>query len=113
MAFKNVVCLFMLICVVVSANAQLSFPLQPGSGLPGLPDILKCWSTIINVPGCIVEIPQSIFTGHFGHIGPACCKAMLEVDANCLSKIPFNQFIPRLLKEQCLRTVGETPPTRN
>ncbi|XP_024016087.1 uncharacterized protein LOC112089254 [Eutrema salsugineum] len=117
MAIKNVSFLLAVICIVVSANAQLPqfpipFPFQPSPGIPGLPDITKCWSSVINIPGCIAEISQSIFTGQFGHIGPACCKAFLEAEANCLPKIPFNPFFPPpMLKEQCSRIISATPPT--
>lgn len=120
MSTKNVFSLMVVICVVVSVNAQLPqfpaplpfpFPFQPILGMPGLPDIIKCWSSVINIPGCIAQISQSIFTGQFGNIGPACCKAFLEAETNCIPKIPFNPFFPPMLKEQCSRIVDATPPT--
>ncbi|XP_024006376.1 uncharacterized protein LOC112082910 [Eutrema salsugineum] len=121
MSTKNVSFLLVVICVVVSANAQLPqlpipfpfpFPFQPSPGMPGLPDITKCWSSVMNIPGCIAEISQSIFTGQFGHIGPACCKAVLEAEANCIPKIPSNPFFPPpMLKEQCSKIAGANPPT--
>lgn len=115
MSLKNVLLLLVIICVVVSTNAQLPhlsfpFPFQPNPGMPELPDIIKCWSSsVINIPGCITEIFQAILTGRFGNIGPACCKAFLEGEANCLPKIPFNPF-PPMLKEQCSRIAGAIPP---
>lgn len=118
MTIKNVIFVLVTICVAVSVNAQLPqfpipfpFPFQPSLGIPGLPDITKCWSSVMNVPGCIIEISQSIFTGHFGNIGPACCKAFLEGETNCMPNLPFNPFFPPMLKEQCSRIVGQLPPT--
>ncbi|KAG2255354.1 hypothetical protein Bca52824_074648 [Brassica carinata] len=104
--------------VVVSANAQLPLfpipfpfplPFQPSPGIPGLPDVAKCWSSVMDIPGCIIEIYTSILTGQFGHIGPSCCKAFLEAEANCLPKLPFNPLFP--LKEQCSRIANTAPPT--
>ncbi|KAL1221997.1 hypothetical protein V5N11_013718 [Cardamine amara subsp. amara] len=120
MSIKNVISLLMVLCIVVSINAQLPqfpaplpylFPFQPIPGMPGLPDVTKCWSLVMDIPGCLAEISQSIFTLQFGNLGPACCKAFLEVEANCIPKIPFNPFFPPMLKEQCSRIVGATPPT--
>ncbi|XP_019082598.1 PREDICTED: uncharacterized protein LOC109125434 [Camelina sativa] len=120
MSIKNVVFLLAAICVVVSVNAQLPqfpapfpfpFPFQPIPGMSGLPDITKCWSVVMDIPRCVTEIAQSIFTGRFSNIGPACCKAFLDVEANCMPKISFIPFFPPMLKEQCLRTAGAAPPT--
>ncbi|EOA36609.1 hypothetical protein CARUB_v10011817mg [Capsella rubella] len=115
MSIKNVLLLLVIIGVVVSTNAQLPqfpfpFPFQPIPGMPGLPDIAKCWSSVMNIPGCITEISQAILTGKFGSIGPACCKAFLEGEANCMPKIPFNPFFPPMLKEQCSKIAGAVPP---
>ncbi|XP_019093286.1 PREDICTED: uncharacterized protein LOC109129476 [Camelina sativa] len=122
MSIKNVVFLLAAICVVVSVNAQLPqfpalfpfpFPFQPIPGVSGLLDITKCWSVVMDIPGCVTEIAQSIFTGKFGNIGLACCKAFLDAEANCMPKIPFNPFFPPMLKEKCSRIAGAgaSPPT--
>ncbi|XP_019100892.1 PREDICTED: uncharacterized protein LOC109132886 [Camelina sativa] len=122
MSIKNVVFLLAAICVVVSVSAQITqfpvpfpfpFPFQPIPDVPGLPDITKCWSVVMDIPGCVTKIVQSIFTGKFSNIGPACCKAFLDAEANCMPEIPFNPFFPPILKEQCLRTAsaGAAPPT--
>ncbi|KAL1206558.1 hypothetical protein V5N11_027127 [Cardamine amara subsp. amara] len=67
-------------------------------------DLKPCFSSIINIPGCVSEIHKSIFTGKFGNIGPKCCKAFLDVDAKCWPKMfPLNPFFPRLLKNECSR----------
>ncbi|EFH54837.1 predicted protein [Arabidopsis lyrata subsp. lyrata] len=120
MAIKNVILFLAVICIVVSVNAQLPqfpapfpfpFPFQPIPNMSGLPDITKCWSSVMDIPGCIAEISQSIFIGKFGNIGPACCKAFLEAETNCIPKIPFIPLFPPMLKEQCLKVTGAAPPT--
>ncbi|KAF8109143.1 hypothetical protein N665_0102s0052 [Sinapis alba] len=118
MSIKHVCLLMVVVCVVLSANAQLPqfpipfpFPLPflPSYGIPGLPDVAKCWSSVMNIPGCIIEIYTSLLTGIFRNIGPACCKAFLEAEANCLPKIPFSPLFP--LKEQCSRISSAGPPS--
>ncbi|XP_056857929.1 uncharacterized protein LOC130507233 [Raphanus sativus] len=118
MSIKHVLFLMVVVGFVVSANAQIPqfptpfpfpLPFQPSPGIPGLPDVAKCWSSVMNVPGCIIEIYTSLLTGKFGHIGPACCKAFLEAEANCLPKVPIYPLF--LSKEQCSRFGSAAPPT--
>ncbi|CAA7021465.1 unnamed protein product [Microthlaspi erraticum] len=114
MSIKSVLFLLVAICITASVNAQLPqfpfpFPFQPSPGMPGMPDITKCLSTLMNVPGCLAEISQSVMTGKFGSIGPTCCKAFLEAEANCTPNLPFNPFFPLMLKQQCTKIAG--PPT--
>jgi len=92
------------------APFPFSFLFEPIPGMSGLPDITKCWSSVMDIPGCIVEVSQSIFTGKFGNLGPSCCKALLDAEVNSMPKIPFILFFPPMLKEQCSRIVGATPP---
>ncbi|KAF8110403.1 hypothetical protein N665_0084s0013 [Sinapis alba] len=66
-----------------------------------MPDITKCFSTLMNIPGCVAEISQSIVTHKFGNICHVCCKAFLEAEANCPPNLPFNPFLVPLLKEHC------------
>ncbi|CAH8382319.1 unnamed protein product [Eruca vesicaria subsp. sativa] len=127
---KNVYFILVSICIASSVNAQLPqvpFPFQPSPGTPGfpfplpfpfqpspggmpeIPDMRKCWSTFMDMPGCLAEIRQSITTGKFGSIGPACCKVFLDAEANCTHHLPFNPFFPPMVKEQCSRAAG--PPT--
>ncbi|KAL9815031.1 putative Prolamin-like domain-containing protein [Arabidopsis thaliana] len=79
--------------------------------MPGLPDITKCLSSVMDIPGCIAEISQSIFTRKFGNLGPACCKTFLDIESNCMPKIPFIPLFSPMLKEQCSRIAGATPLT--
>ncbi|KAL9813142.1 putative Prolamin-like domain-containing protein [Arabidopsis thaliana] len=115
MAIKNVILFLAVLCIALSVNAQLPqfpalfpfpFPFLPSPGVPGLPDITKCLSSVINIPGCIVEFSQSILLRKFGKIGSACCKAILEAETNCIPQLPFNLFFPPMLKEQYSKTVG-------
>ncbi|XP_010531626.1 PREDICTED: uncharacterized protein LOC104807891 [Tarenaya hassleriana] len=99
-----------------SGIAQVQQPQQlpnlPGIFPPGFPiDITKCWSSLINIPGCLVEITTSILTGHFGHIGPMCCKEFSAIEDNCLPKMfPMIPFFPQLLKSSCSGNAA-APPT--
>ncbi|CAH8359682.1 unnamed protein product [Eruca vesicaria subsp. sativa] len=116
MSIRNVLFLLVAICITASGNAQLPqfplpFPIPPSTGLPQRPDFTKCLSTLMNIPGCVGEISQSTMTHNFGNIGPACCKAFLEAEANCTPNLPFNPFFIPLLKEHCSR-VASSPTTQ-
>ncbi|CAA7052792.1 unnamed protein product [Microthlaspi erraticum] len=95
---KSVIFLLVATCITTSVNAQLP------PGVPEMPDIYRCLSTLINIPGCIAEISESIVTGKFGDIGPACCKAFLEAESKCATTL-----FPPMLRQQCSRIAG--PPT--
>ncbi|XP_019085532.1 PREDICTED: uncharacterized protein LOC109126444 [Camelina sativa] len=124
MSIKSVFSLLVVIlCTTASVNAQLphfSFPFpfpnpfQPSPGMPGIPgfpfiEITKCWSTVMNMPGCFAEIRQAVMTGKFDSIGPVCCKDLLDVEANCTPNLPMNPFFPPMLKQQCVKSAD--PPT--
>ncbi|KAL0886376.1 hypothetical protein Bca101_010359 [Brassica carinata] len=99
----NVLFLLVVICIAVFGNAQLPqfpllFPIPLIPRLPGTPDITKCLSTMMNIPGCVAEISQSIMTHKFGNIGPACCKDFLEAEANCTKKSSFQSFSSSTVK---------------
>ncbi|KAG7534173.1 Prolamin-like domain [Arabidopsis thaliana x Arabidopsis arenosa] len=83
-----------------------STPRFPGSPI----DLTKCWSSLINIQGCHVEIIKSILTGKFENVGPTCCKAFTEVDAKCWPKMfPLNPLFPPLLKDGCSRIISGAP----
>ncbi|CAH8263871.1 unnamed protein product [Arabidopsis lyrata] len=86
-------------------------PTFPGLFPPGLPiDLVKCWSSLFNVEGCVLEISKSIFSGKFENIEGACCKAFSALDANCWPHMfPLNPFFPPLLKDICARIVPNSP----
>ncbi|CAA7057814.1 unnamed protein product [Microthlaspi erraticum] len=88
--------------------AQVQPPLTtPGFVLPGSPiDLVKCWSSLFNVEGCVLEISKSIFSGKFENVEAACCKVFSTLDANCWPQMfPLNPFFPPLLKDNCARIV--------
>ncbi|CAH8389394.1 unnamed protein product [Eruca vesicaria subsp. sativa] len=80
--------------------------------IPGSPvDITKCWSSLISIQGCVIEIYKSVVTGKFENVGPACCKAFTDVDAKCWPKMfPLNPLSPPLVKNSCSRISAATTP---
>ncbi|EOA14697.1 hypothetical protein CARUB_v10027972mg, partial [Capsella rubella] len=86
-------------------------PTVPGLFLPGSPiNLVKCWSSLFNVEGCVLEISRSIFSGKLEHVKAACCKAFSTLDANCWPHMfPLNPFFPPLLKDTCARSVPKSP----
>ncbi|EOA15254.1 hypothetical protein CARUB_v10028653mg [Capsella rubella] len=117
MSIKSVFPLLVVtLCIAASVNAQLpqfppiQFPFpNPFQPMPGMPDLTKCWSTVMDLPGCLAEIRQAVMTGKFWTVGPACCKAFLDAEANCTPNLPFNPFFPPMLKQQCMKNAP--PPT--
>ncbi|CAL9244721.1 unnamed protein product [Arabidopsis halleri] len=79
--------------------------------LPSSPiDLEKCWSSLFNVHGCVLELYKSVFSGKFGNVGIACCKAYSTIDANCWPHMfPLNPFFPPLLKDNCAHIVPNLP----
>ncbi|KAL6223815.1 hypothetical protein ACLB2K_002673 [Fragaria x ananassa] len=95
------------------ANAQLlpSPPSLPGGLFPPgtAPDVLKCWSSLTGVNGCVMEILQSVASLQFGSISADCCKAFVAVEDSCLPKMfPLTPF-PPLLRNICARQGAPTP----
>ncbi|GAV82084.1 Prolamin_like domain-containing protein [Cephalotus follicularis] len=83
---------------------------QPGlahmpttSGLfPQQLEVKKCWCTLETIPGCVWEIYGALFSGLFGNVGPACCKAFDAIDTYCWPKMfPLHPFFAPLLKDSC------------
>ncbi|XP_019057803.1 PREDICTED: uncharacterized protein LOC104811297, partial [Tarenaya hassleriana] len=68
--------------------------------------------SLFNIPGCLLQISTSIFTGQFGNIGIPCCKELLDLSENCLPSIfPLNPFVP-LLKSSCSKAVAPPPTSK-
>ncbi|KAG7545005.1 Prolamin-like domain [Arabidopsis suecica] len=73
-------------------------------------DLEKCWSSLFNTQGCVFELLKSVFSGQFGNVGVACCKAFSTIDANCWPHMfPLNPFFPPLLKDNCAHIVPNSP----
>ncbi|KAM7254966.1 hypothetical protein ACFE04_020207 [Oxalis oulophora] len=89
-------------------------PSPPGGGpvipgIPLLPDVTKCLSSVKSVEGCIIEIEKSFFSGKIDIIGPACCKAITKITDNCWPKLfPLSPLFPQLLKGFCAKA---SPPS--
>ncbi|KAM7267993.1 hypothetical protein ACFE04_010159 [Oxalis oulophora] len=67
-------------------------------------EISRCLSSILKVEGCLVEIEESLFSGKVDIIGPACCKAALEINSKCWPKLfPLTPYFPILLKSFCAK----------
>ncbi|KAL1206707.1 hypothetical protein V5N11_027266 [Cardamine amara subsp. amara] len=94
----------------VASQTQMQ-PTFPGLFPPGLPvDLIKCWSSLFNVEGCVLEISKSVFSGKFENVEAACCKEFSALDANCWPHMfPLNPFFPPLLKDNCARIVPNSP----
>ncbi|CAA7024769.1 unnamed protein product [Microthlaspi erraticum] len=86
-------------------------PTVPGLFPPGLVvDLVKCWSSLFSVEGCVLEISKSIFSGKFENVEAACCKVFKSLDTNCWPQMfPLNPFFPPLLKDNCARIVPNSP----
>uniref|UniRef100_A0A2N9G4A7 Prolamin-like domain-containing protein n=1 Tax=Fagus sylvatica TaxID=28930 RepID=A0A2N9G4A7_FAGSY len=100
--------LFIHACLAVLVPTGLAqLPQIPGlfpfPGLGGLPGpTTQCFSSLVNIPGCLTEVFGSFINGHFGIIGSACCKAITEIEDNCLGKLfPFNPVFGPLLNSTC------------
>ncbi|XP_050374952.1 uncharacterized protein LOC126792584 [Argentina anserina] len=96
------------------ATAQFP-PTFPGGLFPPgtAPDVLKCWSSLTGVNGCVMEIFQSVFSLQFGGIGAGCCKAFVAIEDSCLPKMfPLTPFFPPLLKNICALQGGPAPPAK-
>jgi hypothetical protein len=95
-------CLAVLVPTGVAQLPQIPglFPFPGLGGLPG--PTTQCFSSLVNIPGCLTEVFGSFINGHFGIIGSACCKAITEIEDNCLGKLfPFNPVFGPLLNSTC------------
>ncbi|ESQ32579.1 hypothetical protein EUTSA_v10005158mg [Eutrema salsugineum] len=103
--------LALVLCVAVLITPLAAHDQPPSKTPPSSPiDIEKCWSSLFNVNGCILEVFQSVFSGKFGIVGISCCKAFSTIDTNCWPHMfPFNPFFPPLLKDSCVQIVPNSP----
>ncbi|PIA33091.1 hypothetical protein AQUCO_04200092v1 [Aquilegia coerulea] len=104
----KVACVTMLMIIPTRAQLQPpSFGMMP----PFVhKEVQQCWSSFRNVNGCLWEVYGSFINGKVGALGPACCKAITEINTNCWPKMfPFNPYFPPLLKAYCAMN-GSQPP---
>ncbi|EOA14663.1 hypothetical protein CARUB_v10027929mg [Capsella rubella] len=100
-----------LLVVTLCATTLVKPGLAQLPTIPGSPiDLAKCWSSLLKIQGCEIEILKSALTGKFQNVGPTCCKAFVEIDAKCWPKMfPLNPFFPPLLKNMCSRINAAAP----
>ncbi|KAF9619320.1 hypothetical protein IFM89_006507 [Coptis chinensis] len=92
------------ISVISPTIAQLVVPPNP------IHDITKCWSSLLNVDGCVSEIFTSFLSGRVGLLGPACCNAIKEISTSCwpAAMFPFNPLFRPLLMQYCANVQSGT-----
>ena len=62
----------------------------------------QCLSSLVDIPGCLTQVFGSLVNGQFSIIGSSCCKAILEIEGNCLSNLfPSNPIFAPLLNNSC------------
>ncbi|XP_060212270.1 uncharacterized protein LOC132639901 [Lycium barbarum] len=108
------------LCVSIEVSPSVSQLLKGDGLLPGLvghvgngllPGIPKCFTTVLNVPGCVEELITSFLSIQPQLISPQCCKAALHFEDSCLPKIfPLSSLFPFTLRSLC-PIQGSLPPT--
>ncbi|PIN22220.1 hypothetical protein CDL12_05069 [Handroanthus impetiginosus] len=94
-------------CISILATPALSHLLGDLGLLGDAPKIKECLKSVFGVRGCIHEIIFSVLSLQPRLLGPACCKAFLQIDENCWPKVfPLNPTFPPLLKSYCVKTEG-------
>ncbi|GFP94021.1 hypothetical protein PHJA_001546500 [Phtheirospermum japonicum] len=110
---KSSVLLTLILCTSTLATptkAHLLGGLGLDGGSLGLPDIQQCLASILGAPGCLNELILSVVNLQPQLLGPACCKAFLQIDENCWPKIfLWNLGFPPSLKNYCM-TIQDSPP---
>nr|VDC87219.1 unnamed protein product [Brassica rapa] len=118
MGSKAVISVYLIISLcaaifVTRGVAQMQNPQAiPGLFPPGLEpiDLVKCWSSLFTVQGCVLAISNSFFSGKFENVEAACCKVFSTLDANCWPHMfPLNPSFPPLLKDNCARIIPNSP----
>ena len=76
------------------------FPNLGAGGLSGANR--QCLSSLVGIPGCLTQVFGSLVNGQFSIIGSSCCKAISEIEGNCLSNLfPSNPVFAPLLNNSC------------
>ena len=75
----------------------------PNLGIGGLSRANgQCLSSLVDIPGCLTQVFGSLVNGQFSIIGSSCCKAISEIEGNCLSNLfPSNPIFAPLLNNSC------------
>ncbi|KAK7831454.1 hypothetical protein CFP56_027424 [Quercus suber] len=77
--------------------------LFPNLGAGGLSRANRqCLSSLVDIPRCLTQVFGSLVNGQFSIIGSSCCKAISEIEGNCLSNLfPSNPIFASLLNNSC------------
>ncbi|EOA18400.1 hypothetical protein CARUB_v10006939mg [Capsella rubella] len=98
------------LCAAIIITPGIAHVQQPPPRLQFPIDMEKCWSSLFNTHGCVFELYKSVFSGQFGNVGVACCKAFSTIDANCWPHMfPLNPFFPPLIKDNCAHILPSSP----
>ncbi|XP_039066373.1 uncharacterized protein LOC120211989 [Hibiscus syriacus] len=83
-------------------------PLPPSSMVA--PTDLDCFSTLLNVPGCVINIFDAMLSGEFDRVNKNCCDAFSAVGVNCWPVMfDADPSFPPLLKDYCTRFDAAPP----
>ncbi|KAI4356160.1 hypothetical protein L6164_000203 [Bauhinia variegata] len=95
----TVLCMAMLLSSMVAAQAPEAPGLIPfAAEKPSSQAVQQCWSSIADIPGCVLEIYTAFISGQFKALSPACCKGIAEVKSDCRQKIFPSIPVPLLYK---------------
>ncbi|KAK7834295.1 hypothetical protein CFP56_024730, partial [Quercus suber] len=62
----------------------------------------QCLSSLVDIPRCLTQVFGSLVNGQFSIIDSSCCKAISEIEGNCLSNLfPSNPIFTPLLNNSC------------
>ncbi|XP_030945936.1 uncharacterized protein LOC115970440 [Quercus lobata] len=76
------------------------FPNLGAGGLSG--ENGQCFSSLVDIPGCLTQVFGSLVNGQFSIIGSSCCNAISKIEGNCLSNLfPSNPIFAHLLNNSC------------
>ncbi|CAH8384486.1 unnamed protein product [Eruca vesicaria subsp. sativa] len=118
MGSKAVVSVYLIICLCAAIfDPRGVAEMQNPQGIPGIfppglvpVDLVKCWSSLFNIQGCVLGLSTSFLSGKFENNEAECCKAFSSLDANCWPHMfPLNPFFPPLLKEKCAHIIPNSP----
>ncbi|CAH8384489.1 unnamed protein product [Eruca vesicaria subsp. sativa] len=101
MGWEAVVSVYLIICLYAAifdprGVTEMQNPRIPGIFPPGLVpvDLVKCWSSLFNIQGCVLGLSASFLSGKFENIEAEYCKAFSSLDANCWPHVSFESFFP-------------------
>ncbi|OMO78007.1 hypothetical protein COLO4_24892 [Corchorus olitorius] len=81
-------------CIIMIAASNV--PMGSAEETQG---IAECFSSLSSIEGCIEAIDKAVSDKDIKDLGPACCKAIIQLGDNCWPVVfPNHPFVPFLLK---------------